>query len=83
VPADPYVWIRPEEIDFLQATREALAIERKAYAAADAERRELRERLPGWDRLSPEQQAHMRALVRGLTVEAFSPELEQINGRLA
>lgn len=42
--SSPYVWIRPEDVDFLQATREALAIERKAYAAADAERKALRER---------------------------------------
>jgi hypothetical protein len=69
-PADLYVWIRPEEIDFLQATREALAIERRAYAVADAGRKRLLARLPGWENLTLAQQADLQAHVRGLTVEA-------------
>lgn len=41
--ADPYVWIDPADAVFVASCREALAIERKAYAAADAERRAFRE----------------------------------------
>lgn len=49
-PADPYVWIDPADAVFVVASREALKIERGAYAAADAERRQLRERLAAFER---------------------------------
>lgn len=42
---DPYVWIDPADLVFLAATREALAMERRAYELADAERRKLLRRL--------------------------------------
>lgn len=40
--SDPYLWVDPADAVFVTACREALAIERRAYRAADAERRALR-----------------------------------------
>lgn len=46
--ADPYAWLDPADAVFAATAREALKIERAAYAAADAERRQLREHGAGW-----------------------------------
>lgn len=46
-PRDHFQWIDPADAIFVTACREALKIERAAYAAADAERRVLWARLEG------------------------------------
>ena len=38
----PYVWLDPADAVFVSSCRDALKIERRAYEAADAERRALR-----------------------------------------
>lgn len=45
--SDPYIWRDPardaEDADFVRAARESLAIERQAYAAADARAEKMRQ----------------------------------------
>lgn len=43
--SDPFVWLNPEDAVFVASCREALKIERGAYAAADAERKDLARQL--------------------------------------